>query len=46
MTYFEFLAECGERLIDPAIALECEAVRAALRTGDAEQVRAALDDNS
>ena len=43
MTRIEFICECGERLIDPALALENEAVCAALRSRDYAAVCAGLD---
>lgn len=43
MTKAEFFALCEERLIDPSIALESEAVIAALRAKDPQAVIAALD---
>ena len=43
MTRDEFAAICGERLIDPALALESENVRAAIRIC-ADAVRDALDE--
>ena len=46
VTAIEFEILCGELLIDPAIALESEAVRAALKQGDPEKVREALLENS
>ena len=43
MTKPEFLALCLERSIDPALALESDAVIAALRAKDRDAVIAALD---
>lgn len=42
MTKTEFLTACGEVLIDPAIALENEAIRAALADKDDSKVRQLL----
>lgn len=43
MTKAEFFALCAERLIDPSIALESEAIWEALRAKDRDAVIAALD---
>ncbi len=43
MTKTEFFAACAERCIDPSIALESDAVIAALRAKDRDAVIAALD---
>jgi hypothetical protein len=43
MTQNEFLTACMERTIDPAIALENDAVRAALKAHDRQAVLTALD---
>lgn len=43
MTANEFDAECTTRTIDPALALENDAVVAALRSRDDEEVRRLLD---
>jgi hypothetical protein len=43
MTRLEFICECGERLIDPDVALENETVRAALKARDDHVVRETLD---
>ena len=42
MTRMEFMSLCGELLIDPAIALECDTVQDALIDRDDEAVRQAL----
>jgi hypothetical protein len=42
LTRNEFAAICGEFLIDPALALECDAVIRALKTGEPDAVRLAL----
>ena len=44
MTKNEFAAICGEYLIDPALALESENIRAAIRLGE-EMLREALEEN-
>jgi hypothetical protein len=43
MTKTDFFAACAARFIDPALALENEAVIAALLDRDAERVLLALD---
>ena len=43
MTKFEFLCECGQRLIDPGIALENENIEKALIERDSEKVIALLE---
>ena len=43
MTKTEFLALCADRCIDPSIALESEAVIAALRAKNRDAVIVALD---
>jgi len=43
MTHINFIAACGERLIDVGIALENEAIRAALVAGDEALVISLLD---
>ena len=43
MTANEFAAECGQRYINPAIALESDAVRQALESKDDGRVLDALD---
>ena len=43
MTRNEFVAACAERTIDPALALENEAVRAALLARDRTAIIEALD---
>ena len=43
MTKNEFAAICGEYLIDPALALESENIRAAIRLGE-EVLREALEE--
>jgi hypothetical protein len=43
MTKTEFIAACSDRFIDPALALENEAVIAALRAKNSAAVIAALD---
>ena len=45
MTQTEFYTACLERTIDPAIALEDEAVIEALQRRDITAVLAALDNN-
>lgn len=42
LTRNEFNAICAEFTIDPAIALECEAVIKALKTGSPDALRLAL----
>lgn len=42
MTKSEFIAICGEFTIEPSLALECEAVICALKTGEPDAVRLAL----
>lgn len=42
LTRNEFNVLCAEFTIDPAIALECDAVVASLRTGNSGAVRLAL----
>lgn len=42
MTKSEFIAICGEFTIEPSLALECEAVIRALKTGEPDAVRLAL----
>jgi hypothetical protein len=42
MTRLEFLALCGEYNVDPAVALENEAVVEALRQRDAAEVERVL----
>lgn len=44
MTRNEFAGECGERLIDPALAVENEKVRKALLSRDDYAVCKALDE--
>lgn len=39
MTKNEFLALCAQACIDPAIALENDEIRDAIRAGDVEQVK-------
>jgi len=43
MTKNEFVALCLERLIDPALALENDAVFAALMSKDYDALKSALD---
>jgi hypothetical protein len=43
MTYKEFLAQCGERLIDVNIALDNEKIKEALRQRDDDALNALLD---
>lgn len=43
MTQNEFVAECAELLIDPAIAIENEKVQEALARRDDEAVRELLE---
>lgn len=43
MTANEFAAECAARTIDPAVALENENIRNALRLRDDAKVRQILD---
>lgn len=43
MKQSDFLALCLERFIDPAVALESEAVRAAIVANDLAALAAALD---
>ena len=45
MTKNEFIIECNEMLIDPAIAFECEAVQDAIKTGNIDNVVNALGEN-
>ena len=42
LTRNEFNAICAEFTIDPALALECEAVIKALKTGNPDALRLAL----
>lgn len=42
LTKSEFVAICGEFAIEPLLALECEAVIRALKTGEPDAVRLAL----
>lgn len=44
MTQSEFIAECAERLIDPALALENETIVNALKMRDDEAVIYALEE--
>ena len=44
MTRLEFMAECGERLIDIDLALEDETLRKALKARDNGQVKKILDE--
>jgi hypothetical protein len=43
VTRNEFAAECASRLIDPAVALENETIRAALKSHDDHVVCETLD---
>ena len=43
MTRFEFLAECGKRLIDVGLALEHDGIRQALMDRDRKRVLYILD---
>ena len=43
MTANQFQALCGEMLVDPALALENEDIREALRNRDDEQVKELLE---
>ena len=43
LTRNEFNAICSEFSIDPSIALECEAVIKALKTGNPDALRLALE---
>jgi hypothetical protein len=43
VTRNEFAAECASRLIDPALALENETVRAALKARDDHVILETLD---
>lgn len=43
MKQSNFVAECVKRCIDPAIALENDNIRAALRVRDDEKVKEILD---
>lgn len=45
MTQNDFIALCEEYSVHPAVALECEAVVAALKTGTVQDVRDALANN-
>ncbi len=44
MTMHEFIAECGARLVDPALALENANIVAALRTGDYDLICRVMDE--
>jgi len=43
MTKLEFMCECGQRLIDPSLALENENIEKALIERDSEKVIALLE---
>ena len=43
MTKIEFVALCGEYLIDPGLACESEAIRKALLNRDDEEVKRLLE---
>lgn len=43
MTISEFVALCSERLIDPALALESESIRDAIRANDRQALISILD---
>ena len=45
MTMLQFEIECGEMLIDPAIALECKAVREAIKSDNVDNLINALGEN-
>lgn len=42
LTKTEFIAICAEFTIEPSLALECDAVIRALKTGEPDAVRLAL----
>lgn len=42
MTQIDFIALCGQYLIDPGLALENDAIREALKRGDDNKVKALL----
>ena len=42
MTMQEFMIECGQVLIDPALALENDRIRAALVANNTDEVKQAL----
>ena len=44
MTQNEFAIECAKRLVDPALAIECDEVRAALKSRDDVAVIEALEE--
>jgi len=44
LSYQEFLSICGEFMIDPAIALESEVVKDAIRSDDRKSLRKALQE--
>lgn len=44
MTKLEFFCECGQRLIDPGIAVENDHLKQALEEKDDDKVRKILDE--